>query len=105
MRYFILLIVILTIILYLIYKDFLKVLKISSIVSAISGIITVIIGFVIRFFINANISFINISKITDLIVSMFLRNGIYLFILSLIELCFYIAIKYYIFRNKELSGV
>jgi len=95
MIYFIILVVILTFTLYLIYKDYLKVLKVSSCISLISGILTFIIGYIIRYFINSRVNFINTSKITDIILTKFLRNSIYLFVISLIEIFLCIIIKYY----------
>ena len=101
MLYFILIILFLTIILYLIYKDYLKVLKLSSIISGISGILTLIIGYIIKNFINNKIMFINVSKITNIILTKFLKNSIYLLILSLIEILIYYFIKLYL--RKEIK--
>ena len=72
MIYLILSIILLTIILYFIYKDYLKVLKITSIVTGIASILTLIIGYFIRYFLNNKITFINISKISNLILRSFL---------------------------------
>ena len=72
MIYLILSIILLTIILYFIYKDYLKVLKITSIVTGTASILTLIIGYFIRYFLNNKITFINISKISNLILRSFL---------------------------------
>lgn len=102
MIYFILIILFLTIILYLIYKDYLKVLKLFSIISGTSGILTLIIGYIIRVSINNKIVFINISKISNIILSKFLKNSIYLLILSLIEILIYYFIKIYLKREIKV---
>ena len=100
MIYLILSIILLTTILYFIYKDYLKVLKITSIVTGIASILTFIIGYITRYFINNKVNFINISKITNLIFNKFLKNCFYLLVLSLIEIVFYIIISYYFKKNK-----
>ena len=78
MIYLILSIILLTIILYFIYKDYLKVLKITSIVTGIASILTLIIGYFIRYFLNNKITFINISKISNLILTKFFSNFLFL---------------------------
>lgn len=94
MLYFILIIIVLTLFLYYLYKDYLTVLKISSIVTISSGILTFAVGYLIKYFINANFSFIRISDITDIIVSRFVLNAIRLLILGLIEYVIYFIIEY-----------
>ena len=100
MIYLILSIILLTIILYFIYKDYLKVLKITSIVTGIASILTLIIGYFIRYFLNNKITFINISKISNLILTKFVSNFLFLLGLSLIEIVCYMIINYYFKRNK-----
>lgn len=95
MVYFILIILLLTVILYLIYKDFTRVLKITSIITAISGVFTFILGYLFKFILGSRVDFINISKVTNLILSKFIRNSIYLLVISFIELITYIILKYY----------
>ena len=102
MIYLISLIVILTIILYLIYKDFLQVLKITSIVTISSGILTFVVGYLIKYLINKNLSFIRISNMTKIIVSKFVLNGIQLLILGLIESTVFFIIKYG-FKRKNID--
>lgn len=100
MIYLILSIILLTIILYFIYKDYLKVLKITSIVTGIASILTLIIGYFIRSFLNNKITFINISKISNLILTKFFSNFLFLLGLSLIEIVCYMIINYYLKKNK-----
>jgi len=102
MLYFILIILFLTIILYLIYKDFTRVLKITSIITAVSGLLTFVTGYLIKFVLGNRVNFINISKITNLVLSKFIKNSIYLLIISLIELIIYVVFKYY-FRKKRVA--
>lgn len=100
MIYFILFIVLLTIILYFLYKDYLKVLKISSIVSVISGLLTFVVGYVIKFLIDSNVDFINITKVSSIILSKFIKNGLYLILLGFIETSLYFIIKVMVLREK-----
>ena len=100
MIYLILSTILLTIILYFIYKDYLKVLKITSIVTGIASILTLIIGYFIRSFLNNKITFINISKISNLILTKFVSNFLFLVGLSLMEIVCYMIINYYFKRNK-----
>ena len=97
MIYLILSIILLTI---FIYKDYLKLLKITSIVTGIASILTLIIGYFIRYFFNNKITFINISKISNLILMKFFSNFLFLLGLSLIEIVCYMIINYYFKRNK-----
>jgi len=100
MIYFILFIVLLTIILYFLYKDYLKVLKISGIVSVVSGLLTFVVGYVIKFLIDSNADFINITKISSIILSKFIKNGLYLILLGFIETSLYFIIKVMVLREK-----
>ena len=97
MIYLILSIILLTI---FIYKDYLKVLKITSIVTGIASILTLIIGYFIRSFLNNKITFVNISKISNLILTKFFSNFLFLLGLSLIEIVCYMIINYYLKKNK-----
>lgn len=103
MIYLILIILLLTAILYFIYKDYLKVLRVSSIITGVAGFLTLIIGYAIRYIVNSNVNFMNISKITNLILARFLRNSIYLFALSLIELIIYVLINYYVIKKRRIA--
>jgi len=103
MIYLILIIFILKIILYFVYKDYLKLLKISSVISSISALFTFITGYIIRFFINSNIHFINISKVSNIIFSKFLKNSMYLTILSIMEICLYLVIYNYKEKRKVIA--
>lgn len=96
----ILIILFLTICLYFIYKDWLKILKITSIVTISSGILTFTIGYLVKYFMNKNLNFINISDVIDIIASKFVLNSIYLLILGLIEFTCYFII-YYNLTNKR----
>ena len=100
MIYLILSIILLTTILYFLYKDYLKVLKITSIITGIASILTLIIGYFIKYFLNNKVTFINISKISNLILTKFFRNFLFLLGLSLIEIVFYIIINYYFKKHK-----
>jgi len=104
MIYLIIIIILLTFILYFIYKDYLKVLIISSIITGISGLLTGILGYLVRFFINNMINFINISKVTNIILTKFLKNSIYLLVLSLTELVIYVSISYYLDKKKLIGN-
>ena len=104
MMYFIIIILLLLIILYIIYKDYLKVLKINSIITGVSGILTFIIGYTIKIFIGRKIDFININKVTNLVLSKFIKNSIYLLIISLIEVIIFLIISYYL-KNKKLEQI
>lgn len=102
MIYLILIIIVLTLILYLIYKDYLQVLKITSIVTITSGILTFLIGYIVKYFMNNNLDFIRISDITAIIVSKFVFNGIRLLIIGLIEATCYFIINYgFVKKNKK----
>lgn len=103
MLYIVILIIVLTIILYLIYKDYLKVLKVTSIVTTISGILTFIVGYFIKYFMNSSLKFINISEITNIITSKFVLKGIYLLIIGLIEFFIYFTLNY-IKDTRKLSN-
>ena len=103
MLYFILLIILLTLFLYFIYKDYLKILKITSIVTVSSGIFTFVIGYFVKYFINNNLGFINISKVTNIIISEFVFNGICLLIIGLIEFTCYFVIDYFFSRSKVVN--
>lgn len=105
MIYLILIIVFLTIGLYFVYKDYLKVLKITGIVTISSGIFTFIIGYLVKYLINRNFSFINISDVADIFASKFVLNGIYMLILGLIESVCYFIIYYSFDRKKEMSSI
>ena len=103
MIYFILIILVLTCFLYFIYKDYLKVLKITSIVTILSGVFTFIVGYLIKYFLNSNLNFINISKVTYVIISEFVFNGICLLALGLIEYTCYFVIYHFFSRRKVVS--
>lgn len=104
MIYLILLIIITTIILYFIYKDYLKVLKITGIVTISSSILTLIVGYFIKYLMNTNLNFINISDITAVIVSKFVLNAIYLLIIGLIESVCYFIIHYTKDKRKVVNN-
>ena len=102
MIYLILSIILLTI---FIYKDYLKLLKITSIVTGIASILTLIIGYFIRYFFNNKITFINISKISNLILMKFFSNFLFLLGLSLIEIVCYMIINYYFKKTKLINNI
>lgn len=105
MIYLILLIITLTIILYFIYRSYLKVLKTTSIITSVSGVFTFVIGYLIKYLMNTNLSYINISSVTRIIVSNFVLNGIYLLILGLIELFLYFLFDYLIGIKKRNANI
>jgi len=105
MIYLILVIISLTIILYYIYKDYLKILKITGIVTISSGILTFVVGYLVKYFMNNNFSFINVSDVVDFLASKFVFNGICMLILGLIEVVCYFIINYAFDRKKEISSV
>lgn len=105
MIYLILIIAFLTISLYLIYKDYLKVLKITGIVTISSGIFTFIVGYLVKYLINKNFSFINISNVADIFASKFVFNGICMLVIGLIEFTCYFIINYIFDRRKEISSI
>lgn len=100
MKYFIVMIGVLTYFLYELYKDILKVFKVTSIVTIMSGILTFFVSYFIKIYLNSNLNFINISKVTDILIFDFVLNGIYLLIIGLIEYFLYFTISHILNKRK-----
>lgn len=104
MKYLIVIILALTYVLYTLYREILKVLKVTSIVTISSGLLSFIFSYFIKLYLNSSLSFINISKVTDILIFDFVLNGIYLLILGLIEFFVYFTIDY-ILTKRKISNV
>lgn len=104
MKYLIVIILALTYVLYTLYRDVLKVFKITSIVTISAGLLTFFVSYFIKISLNSNLNFINISKVTDILIFDFVLNGIYLLILGLIEFFIYFTIDYILSKRKLSSA-
>ena len=100
MIYLILIILVITTIILVLSKNLLKTIKITSIVSGISGITTIVLGYLLKGIISSKINFINLTRISNYLLSKFLQNAIILLLLSLIEIIIYILLNTYSI-NKE----
>lgn len=95
MFYFYIIIIILTIIMYYIIKDLYKMLRITSIITISSGYLTLLIGYIATSIVNNKLSFINISKITNIIFNKNLDKALVLLLIGGIELIFFVILDAY----------
>ena len=86
MFYLIIFIIILTIILYMITKDKKMVLNLTGKITVFSGLLTLLIGFIIRYIMINHIFSVNVSLMTVNVLAEFLRNSLILISLGFIEL-------------------
>ena len=103
MIYLIIVIVLITTIILVLSKNFLNTLKITSIVSGISGITTIVLGYLLKGIISSKINFINLTRISNYLLSKFLQNAIILLLLSLIEIIIYILLNAYYLNKSDLK--
>ena len=94
MIYFIIAIIIFTFISIYLIRDIANFLKFISIILIISGYITIIFNYFLRIVINKKISFINVSKITDIVYTRIRDRGLILILVGGIELIIYIIMLY-----------
>lgn len=97
MIYFIIAIIILTVIETYYINDIANIFKINGIITVIAGYLTIILNYVLKSVINKRINFINISKVTNLILSKAVNKGLILILFGGIELIVFITI----FINKK----
>ena len=90
------LIIILNTIFFIIIKDKIKALRLTGILTIISSILLIVLTFIIKIILNTNITFINISILTNYIFKKFTYTSLILFILGIIE----ILISKYILSRK-----
>lgn len=93
------LILILTIIFFIIIKDKIKALRLTGVLTIISSIVLISLIFIIKIILNNNITFINISILTNYLFKKFTYTSLILFILGMIE----ILISKYIL-SKRISN-
>ena len=93
------LIIILTIIFFIIIKDKIKALRLTGVLTIISSIVLISLIFIIKIILNTNITFINISILTNYLFKKFTYTSLILFILGMIE----ILISKYIL-SKRISN-
>ena len=97
MIYFIIAIIILTVIETYYINDIANIFEINGIITVIAGYLTIILNYVLKSVINKRINFINISKVTNLILSKAVNKGLILILFGGIELIVFITI----FINKK----
>ena len=90
------LIIILNTIFFIIIKDKIKALRLTGILTIISSILLIVLTFIIKIILNSNITFINVSILTNYIFKKFTYTSLILFILGIIE----ILISKYILSRK-----
>ena len=93
------LILILTTIFFIIIKDKIKALRLTGVLTIISSIVLISLIFIIKIILNNNITFINISILTNYLFKKFTYTSLILFILGMIE----ILISKYIL-SKRISN-
>ena len=86
MIYLIILILFLTIILFLTVKNKIKALKIISISSISAGILTIIVGYIFKYIILNVTHEVNLSIISNTILSKFIKNSLILISIGFLEL-------------------
>ena len=95
MTYLIIGIILLTIIISYFIEDINKFFKIHSIITIISGYLTIFITIIINIIIKNKLSFINVSKITNIISIKGINRGLILILLGALELITYILLNVY----------
>lgn len=93
MTYLIIGILLLMIVISYFVKDIKKFLKLLSIITISSGYITIFIGYLGKILIDKEVSFINSSKITYVILTKFNERGLILILIGALELITYIFLK------------
>ena len=93
------LIIILTSIFFIIVEDKTKALKLTGILTIISSILLIVLTFIIKIVMNTNITFINISVLTNYLFKKFTYTSLILFILGLTE----ILISKYLLSKKIIN--
>lgn len=99
MIYLYLIFIILFIILYFILKDILKYLKYVSIITILSGYFIIILANTLNYLVIKEFSFINISKITSIVLNENINNALILILIGSISLITYTVIS--IYKRKE----
>lgn len=92
---FIISIIILNIILIYLIKDFIKIIRINSILLIVSGYLIIVLNYILRNIINNKLSFINISKITNIIYYQSINKGLLFILFGSILLIIYSSIIIY----------
>ena len=80
---------------YIVIKDILKLLRIISSITISSGYIILLIGYLTKIIINNKFNYINISKITNIIVSKNTDRGLIFILIGSLELIGYILTNIY----------
>ena len=93
------LIIILNIIFFIIIKDKIKALRLSGILTITSSILLIVLTFIIKIILNTNITFINISNLTNYLFKKFTYTSLILFFLGITE----ILISKYILSRKVIN--
>ena len=93
------LIIILNIIFFIIIKDKIKALRLSGILTITSSILLIVLTFIIKIILNTNITFINISNLTNYLFKKFIYTSLILFFLGITE----ILISKYILSRKVIN--
>ena len=94
MIYFIIGIIIFNFIAFYLIKDINNYLKFSSLTIIIAGYLTITFNYFLKYFMNKQVSFINISKITELIYQKTINRGLLLILVGGIEIIIYTIINY-----------
>lgn len=94
MIYFIIGIIMFNIIAIYLIKDINNYFKFSSLITIIAGYATIIFNYFLKYFINKQISVINVSKVTKLIYQKAISRGLILILIGGIELIIYIILNY-----------
>ncbi len=92
MIYYLAGIIIVSIISYLFNKNIIVFLRYTSMITIISGYLVIIFNYFLKQIINREISYINISKITDIVYRKSIERGLVLVLIGGIELIGYILI-------------
>ena len=91
---FIIGIIIFNFIAFYLIKDINNYLKFSSLTIIIAGYLTITFNYFLKYFMNKQVSFINISKITELIYQKTINRGLLLILVGGIEIIIYTIINY-----------
>ena len=100
MIYFTIAIVLLTIIETYYVNDLSNVFRLNGIITIAAGYITIILNYFLRNIITQRISFINTSKITDLVFRKAVNKGLILILIGGVELIVFIII--YVYKKRRI---